>query len=108
MRPIKQTCAIVARRLFAVWIIVLCASAAAFAQAGRGGIYGLVSDPTGAAIPSAKVTAVNAATGVTRSTVTTAAGFYSFVSLDPATYRVTATANGFETVTHDKVIVSVD
>ena len=64
--------------------------------------------PQGPPIPSAKVTAVNVATGVTRSTVTTAAGFYSFVSLDPATYRVTATANGFETVTHDKVIVSVD
>ena len=88
--------------------MALCASPAAVAQAGRGGINGLVTDPTGAAIPSAKVTAVNDATGVTRSTVTTAAGFYSFVSLDPATYRVTASANGFETVTHDKVIVSVD
>src|SRR5580704_4339761 len=108
MRPIKQIFLHIARRLFPVWIVALCASPAAVAQAGRGGINGLVTDPTGATIPSAKVTAVNDATGVTRSTVTTAAGFYSFVSLDPATYRVTATANGFETVTHDKVIVSVD
>ena len=108
MRPIKQIFLHIALRLFPVWIVAFCASPAAFAQAGRGGINGLVTDPTGAAIPSAQVTAVNVATGVTRSTVTTAAGFYSFVSLDPATYRVTATANGFETVAHDKVIVSVD
>jgi Carboxypeptidase regulatory-like domain/TonB-dependent Receptor Plug Domain len=108
MRPMKQTFFQFTRRLFVVWIIVLCASPAALAQAGRGGINGLVTDPTGAGIPSAKVTAVNVATGITRSTVTTAAGFYSFVSLDPATYRITATADGFETVTHDKVIVSVD
>ena len=108
MRPIKQIFLLIARRIFIVWMVGLCAGAAASAQGGRGGISGLVTDPTGAAIPSAKVTVVSISNGVTRSTITTAAGFYSFVSLDPATYRVTATANGFETVTHDKVIVSVD
>ena len=108
MRPIKQTFLQIARRLFLVWIVGLWASQAALAQAGRGGINGLVTDPTGAAIPSAKVTVVNVATGINRSTVTTAAGFYSFVSLDPATYRVTAIANGFDTTVHEKVIVTVD
>jgi hypothetical protein len=108
MRPIEQTFLHIARRFFPVWIVALCASQAALAQAGRGGINGLVTDPTGASIPSAKVTAVDVGTGVIRSTVTTAAGFYSFVSLDPAAYRVTATANGFGTTTRDKVTVTVD
>ncbi len=108
MRPIKPIFLQIARRLFFVWIVGLCASQAASAQAGRGRISGLVTDPTGAAIPSAKVTVVNLSNGVTRSTITTAAGLYSFVSLDPATYRVTATANGFDTVARDKVIVTVD
>ena len=108
MRPIRQIFLQIARRLFLVWIVGLCAFQAALAQGGRGGISGLVTDPTGAAIPSAKVTVVNLSNGVTRSTVTTGAGLYSFVSLDPATYRVTATANGFDTVAHDKVIVTVD
>jgi hypothetical protein len=108
MRPINQTVSNIVRILFSLWIVALCASSAAMAQAGRGRINGLVTDPTGAAIPSATVTAVNLANGVTRSTVTTAAGFYSFVSLDPATYRVTATANGFNTVVRDKVTVTVD
>ncbi|MBV8437798.1 MAG: TonB-dependent receptor, partial [Silvibacterium sp.] len=108
MRPINQILSHVARRLLPVWVVALCASPAAFAQAGRGSINGLITDPTGAAIPSAKVTAVNVANGVTRSTVATGAGFYSFVSLDPATYRVTATADGFETTTREKVLVTVD
>ena len=108
MRPTIQTLPHLARRLFPIWIVALCACPAASSQAGRGGINGLITDSTGAAIPRAKVTAVDVSNGVSRSTVATAAGFYSFVSLDPATYTVTATANGFETVTHDNVIVSVD
>ena len=100
--------AVVVRRFFHVWIVMFCASTAALAQAGRGGINGLITDPSGAAIPTAKITAVDLATGVTHSTVTTARGFYSFVSLAPANYRVTASANGFETTVRDKVPVSVD
>src|ERR1700739_3993679 len=108
MRPTIQTFSHLVRRVLPVWILALCACPAAFNQAGRGGINGLITDSMGAAIPRAKVTAVDVSNGVSRSTVATGAGFYSFVSLDPATYRVTATANGFETVTHDQVIVSVD
>jgi len=100
--------AVVVRRFFHVWIVMFCASTAALAQAGRGGINGLITDPSGAAIPTAKITAVDLATGVMHSTVTTARGFYSFVSLAPANYRVTASANGFETTVRDKVPVSVD
>ena len=88
--------------------ILLCAPAAGLAQAGRGGINGLVTDPNGAAVPAAKVKAVNHATGIAQSTITTAVGLYSFVSLSPGTYEVTVTASGFETAVHDKVTVSVD
>jgi len=54
-----------------------------FSQAGRGGISGLVADTSGAIVPGATVTAKNTATGDTLSTVTTAAGLYSFISLSP-------------------------
>src|SRR5260370_8112640 len=65
-----------------------------FSQAGRGGISGLVGDTSGAIVPGATVTAKNAATGETLSTTTTGAGLYSFISLSPGKYEVSATTAG--------------
>src|SRR3569833_29980 len=83
-------------------------AASAFAQAGRGSISGLVSDQSGAIIPGAKLMAESQATGLKRSTVSTDAGLYSFVSLAPGVYRVTATAQGFDTLVANNIRVSVD
>ena len=80
----------------------------AFAQAGRGSISGLVSDQSGAIVPGAKVVAESQATGLKLSTVSTDAGLYSFVSLAPGIYRVTATAQGFDTLVANNIRVSVD
>lgn len=91
-----------------VGVFLLFAAGAAFAQAGRGGISGLVSDPSGAAVPGAKVTLLDSATGVEQSTVTTGAGLYSFVSLAPGSYTVTVVANGFQTAARNNVMVTVD
>ncbi len=78
------------------------------AQAGRGGISGLVSDSTGAIVPGAKVTATNVATDQKLSTVTTGSGLYTFVSLSPGDYEVSATAKGFDTVVQKNIHVTVD
>jgi len=83
-------------------------AAFALAQAGRGSISGLVSDPTGAIVNGAQVTALNHATGVALHTVTSAAGLYSFVSLTPGVYVVTASQKGFESVAQNNVLVTVD
>src|SRR5580692_5674174 len=79
-----------------------------YSQAGRGGISGLVSDASGAIVPGATVTAKDTATGDTLSTVTTAAGLYSFISLAPGKYEVRATAAGFDTMLQQNVTVTVD
>jgi hypothetical protein len=80
----------------------------AFAQAGRGSISGLVTDQSGAIIPGAKVMAESQATGLKLSTVSSDAGLYTFVSLAPGVYRVTATASGFDTLVMNNIRVSVD
>src|SRR5215467_9212579 len=80
----------------------------AFGQAGRGSISGTVTDPGGAVISGAQVILLNQATGVTQHTVTSSAGLYSFVSLNPAVYRVTANQTGFASVAVDQVTVNVD
>lgn len=96
------------RNLLCVSYLVLCISAAALAQAGRGGISGLIADPTGAIVPGAEVTLQNQATGVKLSAVSTAAGLYSFISLSPASYQITVNAKGFEKAVHNNVRVTVD
>ena len=96
------------RSFLSVCVLCLCAASVALAQAGRGSISGLVSDPAGAVVPGAQVTLLNQATGLTEHTVTTAAGLYSFISLNPGVYQVTASQKGFASVARDKVTVSVD
>lgn len=89
-----------------VWISY--AGLSAFAQAGRGGITGLVTDSTGAVVPGASISTRNTATGATLTSVSNSGGLYSFVSLSPGSYNVTAIAKGFSTVVRKSVIVSVD
>ncbi len=96
------------RTFLSICILFLCAGSVAGAQAGRGSISGTVTDPSGALIPGAQVILLNPATGVTQRTVTTSAGLYTFISLNPGVYRVTATQAGFASVAQDNISVSVD
>ena len=91
-----------------VVLLMLCIPFGASAQGGRGGISGLVTDPAGASVSGAKVTALNTATGITLDSVTNDAGLYSFVSLNPGTYVVTVTQTGFEGLAQTNVSVTVD
>ena len=97
-----------ARSCFGVCFLILFAAVVAFSQAGRGGISGTVTDPGGAVVPGAQVTLLNKATGVTQHTVTSGAGLYSFVSLNPGVYQVTASQKGFASVAQDRITVNVD
>jgi hypothetical protein len=64
-------------------------------SAATGTIVGRVVDPQGAVILDAKVTAVNTATGVSRSVNTTSSGDYVIASLPPGTYDIKVQASGF-------------
>jgi hypothetical protein len=78
------------------------------AQAGRGGISGTVSDASGAIVPGASVSVTDSATSAKLTTVTTDAGVYSFVSLAPGMYELTAIAKGFSTIVQKDVSVTLD
>jgi hypothetical protein len=60
-----------------------------------GNIQGRVEDPTGAAVPQAKIALVNLATQASASTTTDATGGFRFLSLAPGPYKITAEAPGF-------------
>ncbi|MGB5152400.1 MAG: carboxypeptidase regulatory-like domain-containing protein [Candidatus Sulfotelmatobacter sp.] len=97
-----------ARNFLSVGILLVCAASVALAQAGRGSISGLVTDPAGALVPGAKVVLLNPATGVTQHTATSSGGLYTFISLNPGVYQVTASQKGFKNVAQDNVSVTVD
>ena len=105
---IKKTTSAFLQILLCACLLLVSAGPVAWAQAGRGGISGTVTDPSGALVPGAKVTALNHATGIAQSTVSTGAGLYSFVSLNPGSYKITASRSGFESVAKDNVVVSID
>ena len=80
----------------------------AFAQAGRGTISGTVTDPAGAVAPGVEVVLQSKATGLTERTVTSGAGLYAFVSLNPGVYQVAVSQTGFAKVELNNVVVTVD
>ncbi|PYP88683.1 MAG: hypothetical protein DMF61_05740 [Blastocatellia bacterium AA13] len=79
----------------------------AFAQATTGSIKGVVTDPSGAVIPGADVTAKGAATGVETKTKTNGEGLYAFPSLTPGEYLVTVQKAGFKKQEFQQVTVSI-
>lgn len=62
-----------------------------------GGFAGTVTDPTGAVVPGAELSAKNVETGDTYTTVSTPTGGYVFALLKPGEYTLTATKEGFKT-----------
>lgn len=69
----------------------------AFAQSVTSGdIAGVVTDPSGAAIPNATLTITNDATGRTQTVNSSGQGFYRVPFLQPGAYTVSATASGFQ------------
>jgi hypothetical protein len=66
-------------------------------------IAGSVSDPTGAAIPGAKVTITSTDTGLTRSVLTDDAGRFNFPQLKPGPYSLKVDAERFESQQNNSV-----
>ena len=84
----------------------LFATGFAMAQVGgTGSIQGTVTDPAGAAVPGASVTAMNVATGVETDRQTTDAGFFVVSLLPAGEYTVTVKATGFQSFIQDHVVL---
>jgi hypothetical protein len=71
----------------------------AVAQIQNGQFTGTVTDPSGAAVPNAKVTITNQATNLSVTTTTNQTGFYTVKELPVGTYKITVEASGFKTFT---------
>ncbi len=88
-------------------ICVFLTSALVFGQTFRGTILGTVTDPSGAVVAGATVKARNEATGLERTTTTSADGSYALPELPIGTYTLSVSQSGFQTFAVTGVSVDV-
>jgi carboxypeptidase family protein len=94
------------RRCFAVLSLFLAFSLPVMAQVSAA-LSGRVTDQTGAGVPGATVTAKDTDLGVSRVTVTDAAGRYELPSLPLGRYEVDATKEGFAGAIREGIVLVV-
>ena len=81
-------------RILAFAVLCCCLCAASFAQVSAN-LVGVITDPSGAAISAASVTATNLGTGISRTAPSDPAGRYQLLALPVGQYEVRVTKNGF-------------
>src|SRR6266576_2009463 len=79
----------------------------AHAQVAGATLSGTVSDQSGGVLPQAAISIKNIATGITRTSATSTAGFYSVPNLLPGSYEIRASAQGFSTELQSGITLTV-
>ena len=98
------------RRWFTLILFNVClltGSVPGLAQLQAGRIVGQVSDPQHAVVTKATITVTNTATNVSLTVTTDESGNYVVTPLNPGTYSVTATAQGFQTEVRNGIELTV-
>src|SRR6266436_7954677 len=88
-------------------VVLLCSAAPLRAQVDAGSILGTVSDASGGSVRGAAVTLTNEGTNASLSTTTISDGTYKFSPVRIGSYKLTATLQGFQTITQRNVVVNV-
>jgi hypothetical protein len=84
-------------RAFAHAAVIAALAVAGMAQITTTGIRGIVRDPSGAVIPNATIKVTDKATGIEQTTVSSSDGGFLFPNLQFGSYKLSATATGFQT-----------
>jgi Carboxypeptidase regulatory-like domain/TonB dependent receptor-like, beta-barrel len=93
---------------FSVAFLAALTCGVANAQVLYGSLTGNVTDPSNAAVPGAKVEALNVGTGVAKQTTTDDRGSYLFNNLQFGVYKITITAPAFRTVIENEIQVNAN
>jgi Carboxypeptidase regulatory-like domain len=78
------------------------------AQTVTGAVRGTITDPSGAIVSGATVTATNTATGVQTTATTNQTGEYSIRFLQIGSYKLAVQASGFETANYGPFSLEID
>ena len=95
------------RTTLCLTLLACMTSVALVAQVSSGSMSGVVSDPNGASVPGAKVSATNSASGGQSETVTSDAGLFVFPSLSVGTYEVTVEKPGFKKLNRSHIEIRI-
>lgn len=79
-----------------------------WAQAYSSSLTGLVTDPSGAAVPAVELKLTDVNKGYDYTAQSNESGRYLLRSLPPGTYRLTATASGFKASVREGIVLNVD
>jgi hypothetical protein len=93
---------------FTICLVLLFCVLPASAQLYAGSIAGTVSDPSGALISGAKVTATDADKGFTYTGASDSSGRYVLRNIPPGTYSIIVEAPNFERQRKTGVVIAVD
>ncbi len=93
--------------LLSFTVAFLIAPLSTIAQQVSATLIGTVTDPSGATVPNATVTATETRTGVVRKATTTSDGAFTIPYLAPGAYRVEFEAAGFKKVVRENIELPV-
>ncbi len=88
------------KNIFFLMVVLCLLATTSFGQANNATLTGTVADATGAVLPGVSITATNNGTGVVAAVISNEAGAYTFPSLLPGTYTVSAELAGFQKQTY--------
>jgi hypothetical protein len=94
-------------RIVLSFLFVFTLSSFALSQGGAGQVTGIVQDSSQALIPGVTITLSNPATGTSSTQLTNETGSYTFLSVPPGTYTVSASLPGFKTSVTNSVQVGL-
>jgi len=89
-----------------VFDLLLTSSATCYSQTFRGGISGVITDPSGATVAVAQAVAVEVTTNTSYRSVSSSAGEFIFANVPLGNYTITISAQGFKTVKVEKIQVT--
>ena len=94
-------------RVLLFYFLILCLPSALFGQMNTGEITGSVTDPSGAFVPRATVTALEVATQQKYTATSNSAGQYLLPQLSLGEYELTVEAQGFKQTFENGVVLHV-
>jgi hypothetical protein len=84
------------------------AATLAFGQGTSASLTGQITDPVGAAVTGATVTAKNTATNLTQTTTSNGVGIYTIAPLPPGNYELTVEAKGFSRYLQQGIVLGAN
>jgi hypothetical protein len=91
-----------------IFVLLTIFATVAVSQQITGNIHGTITDPSGAVVQSATVTAKHIETGLTRTAVTDRSGSYLLVELPVGHYELEVAAKGFEKFLQEGISLDVN